>query len=54
MNRDRTRTPAAKARTVTVRTARRMRIARNAAALVGLLAWGDMTLTAPAFTALEA
>lgn len=48
MSRDRTRTPAAKARTISSRTARRLRIARNTAALVGLIAWGDSPATAPA------
>lgn len=45
---DRTRTPAAKARTLSRRTARRMRIAHNTAALLGLLAWGDTAALAPA------
>lgn len=48
MNIDRTRTPAAKARTLTRRQARRMAIARNAAALFALIAWSDDTATAPA------
>ncbi len=40
---DRTRTPVAKARTLSRRTERRLRIARNAAALLACIAWGDDT-----------
>jgi hypothetical protein len=45
--RDRTRTPAAKARTISKRTARRLRIAHNAAVLLGIIAFADDTATAP-------
>jgi len=48
MHVDRTRTPAAKVRTLSRRTARRMRIAHNTAALLGLIAWGDAPTAAPA------
>ena len=48
MNVDRTRAPAAKARTLSRRTARRMRIAHNMAALLGVIAWGDAPTAAPA------
>jgi hypothetical protein len=47
MSRDSTRQPASKARTLSRRTARRLRIARNTAAIVGIIAWGD----APTFSA---
>lgn len=53
MTRDRTRTPAAKARTISTRTARRLRIARNAAALVGLIAWGEGDTFADAMRAIR-
>jgi precorrin isomerase len=48
MHIDRTRAPAAKARTLSRRTARRMRIAHNMAALLGVIAWGDAPTAAPA------
>jgi hypothetical protein len=48
MQHDHTRTPVAKARTLSRRMERRARIARNGAALLGLLAFAP---DVPAFTA---